>query len=84
MDNEKLIAAVRDVKALQAKTKEFDTPENEAKLISELAEIGVRVTKKKKKAPDRYRITLQSGSSIEPATLLDLEKLLDKTGKRGK
>jgi len=75
MEREQPKAAAANANALMERIRAADTPENEAKLISKLAERDVRITRKNKKSAARYRVIFPNGSSIEPATLLDLEAM---------
>lgn len=74
MDKTELRELAAQVAAKSEAIKAFDTPENEKRLIELLATRQIKVTKRKKKAADRYKITMQDGS-IEPATLLDLNDI---------
>jgi hypothetical protein len=74
-----------DIARLAAKAREdlatinaFDTPENETMLRSALELRGMRLTRGRKKSASRYTLYMQNGSSIEPVTLLDVHRLLEK------
>lgn len=75
-------AAAERAFAQHAKVKAADTAENEARLVAELNKHGVLVSRLKKSSPYRYRVKNPDGSSFEPASLLDLEGLLDKITNR--
>jgi hypothetical protein len=79
MDKEALRALVIEAKAKSEATKAFDTPENEKRMIDLLATRGIKVTKLRKKSPERYAFT-SGNARIEPVSLLDLNDMCIKLG----
>ncbi|CUX20071.1 hypothetical protein G6L34_07915 [Agrobacterium tumefaciens] len=79
MDREELRAFAIKAKSNLEAERAFDTPENERRLIDLLATRDIKVTKRRKKAPNRYAVVTPT-SRIEPASLLDLNDMCIKLG----
>ncbi len=75
MDRDERAKLAELVKSELAAIEAADTPENEARIIKMAADKGIKITRLRKKNASRYKMTAGKGS-VEPLTLLDIEKFL--------